>query len=493
MFKKILATALAFAVFGTVSLTAFAESGENSAQSVESAPKIEYIYSEIVENKIPSHSLYEEILAKQIVFYSNVSNGAVIDYPVELDLPDTVTVTLEKDGKKSEYKRGEPLEKPGKYSLTMMVDGKDLLGGNENEVYYGLFRFWITEASEEGESGDNSDDEDSDYSDFSEDESSDSSDVSGESDYSDTSSDGSDTSSDGSDTSSDSSGGEGEKPSKPDDKEPEEQGVLLPKNDKASLLSQYATSEKIRVVTDGGTEFYCNIPAGTITTNEVKFEYPDDIEYKLLKDGEEQTSYAFGNALTEKGEYTLLINDGDDENPAKFEFAIIGQYAGAITKYTVPDGCKIEKAMFGKSEIRANGNSVDLGKEGEYTFDISCGLYKWTESFTLDNTPPEFKVNGLDDEGKAQGVTVFIELISDDIDTYTIIKDGEPIRKSLELTDAGKYYVTVYDKAGNSFSQTFDIIYQMNAMAIVAVALGGALIIAGVVFFIITRKKFNIR
>ncbi|MGN0670556.1 MAG: hypothetical protein ACI4JZ_08400, partial [Oscillospiraceae bacterium] len=346
------------------------------------------------------------------------------------------------------------------------------------EVYYGLFRFWITEPSEDGESDDSSDDEDSDFSDYSEDESSDSSDVSGEI---------------GSTESSDSSGGEGENPSNPDDKDTEEQGVLLPKNDKASLLSQYATSEKIRVVTDGGTEFYCNIPAGTITTNNVKLEYPDTIEYELLKDGEEQTSYAFGNALTEKGEYTLLIYDGDDENPAKFEFTIIGQYAGAITKYTVPDGCKIEKAMFGKSEIRANGNSVDLGKEGEYTIDISCGLYNWTESFTLDNTPPEFKVNGLDDEGKAQGVTVFIELISDDIDTYTIIKDGETIRKSLELTDAGKYYVTVYDKAGNSFSQTFDIIYQMNAMAIVAVALGGALIIAGVVFFIITRKKFNIR
>ena len=482
MFKKILAAALACAVFGTVSLTSFADTGEKPAQSDESAQKIEYIYSEIVEKRIPSRNLYEEILAKQIVFYSNIANGAVIEHSVELDLPETVTVSMEKDGKKSEYKHGEKLEEPGKYSLTMMVEGKDLLGGNENEVYYGLFRFWITEPSEESNSDESSDDEDSEYSEDSEDESSDISGESGESDYSDSS-----------DASSDSSGGEGEKPSNPDDKDTEEQGILLPKTDKASLLSQYATSEKIRVVTDGGTKFYSNIPAGMKTTNNVKLEYPDDIEYELLKDGEEQTSYAFGNELTEDGEYTLLIYDGDDENPAKFEFTIIGKYAGAITQYVVPDGCKIEKAMFGKNEIRANGNSVDLGTEGEYTFDISCGIYKWTESFTLDNTPPQFKVNGLDDEGKAQGVTVFIEFLSDDIDDYTIIKDGDPVRKSLELTDAGKYYVTVYDKAGNSFSQTFDIIYQMNAMAIVAVILGGVLIIAGVVFFIITRKKFNIR
>lgn len=475
MFRRFLAAALACAVFGTVSLTSFAESGESSVQSEESAPKIEYIYSEITEKRISSRNLYEEILAKQIVFYSNISNGAVIEHSVELDLPETVTVSMEKDGKKSEYKRGKPIEDVGKYSLTLMVEGKDLLGGNENEVYYGLFRFWITEPSEESGDDESSEDEDSEYSEYSEDESSDSS---GESEYS--------------DTSSDSSGGEGEKPSNPDDKDVEEQGTLLPKNDKASLLAQYATSQKIRVVTDNGIEFFCNIPAGMTTTNEVEFEIEETALFKLLKNGEEIAGFEFGRPITEKGDYTLVIDDGDSENPAKFEFTIIGKYAGAITQYAVPNGCKIEKAMFGKSEIRANGNSVDLGSEGVYSFDISCGIYKWTESFTLDNTPPEFKVNGLDDEGKAYG-SVFIELISDDIDTYTIIKDGDPIRKSLELTDAGKYYVTVYDKAGNSFSQTFDIIYQMNAMAIVAVVLGGALIIAGVVFFIITRKKFNIR
>ena len=137
MFRKILAAALACAVFGTVSLTSFAESGENPAQSAESTPKIEYIYSEIAEKRVDS-SLFEEILAKQIVFYSNVSNGAVIDYPVTLDLPENVTVSMEKDGKKSECKSAEKFEETGKYSLTLMVEGKDLLGGSENEVYYGL-------------------------------------------------------------------------------------------------------------------------------------------------------------------------------------------------------------------------------------------------------------------------------------------------------------------------------------------------------------------
>lgn len=480
MFKKFLTAAFACAVFGTVSLSAFADTDESSAESQQ---KIEYIHSEIAEKRVNS-SLYEEIIANQIVFYSNISNGAVIDYPVNLDLPETVTVTIDKDGKKSKYKLGEPIEEPGKYSLTIMVEGKDLLGADENEVYYGLFRFWITEPSEENNSDDeSSEDEDSDFSDISEDESSDSSDDSGESDYSDST-----------DTSSDNSGGEDEKPSNPDNND-DEQGTLLPKTDKVTNISQYVTSKKIRVVTDKGAEFFCNIPAGMATTNAVKFELSEDdtAEYKLMKDGEVLSGFEFGRQLTDRGDYTLFVNDGDSSNPAKFSFTILGTGTHGITKYTVPDGCKIEKAEYGKKEIRVNGNSVDIGDEGVYSFEVTCGELKFNESFTLDNTPPEFKVNGLDDEGKAQGGTVFIELLSDDIDTYKIILNDNPAKKSLELTEAGKYKVTVYDKAGNSTSQEFEIIYQMDAMAIVAAVLGGALLIAGGVFFIITRKKFNIR
>ena len=93
MFKKFLTAALACAVFGTVSLTAFAESGEISSESQQ---KIEYIYSEIVEKRVAS-SIFEEVLANQVVFYSNIANGAVIDYSVTLDLPETVTVSMEKD------------------------------------------------------------------------------------------------------------------------------------------------------------------------------------------------------------------------------------------------------------------------------------------------------------------------------------------------------------------------------------------------------------
>ena len=478
MLKKILAAALACAVFGTTALVASAESSENPpAQSEENEPIIDYIYSEITERNIPSYGLYEEIIANQVVFYSNVQNGAVVEYPVTLDLPENVSVSVDKDGKKFNYTAGEPFEDVGRYSLTLTVEGKDLLGGKENEVFYGLFRFWIMEPSDESDpNGDSSDD--SDFSDF---------------DSSDDSSDESDFSSDISDDSSSSSeSGSPNDPANPDDN-PTETGTLLPKTDKAVGLSQYIVEKKIRAVTDRGTEFFCNIPAGMTTSNPVQLNLPDNAEYKMLINGEENANFEFNKSISARGEYKLLIIDGDSENPAEFEFTVIGKNVNKITQFSVPNGCRIDSAMFNKTAIRANGNTVDLGDEGTYSFDVYCGDYLMSESFTLDNTPPEFVVNGIDENGKTKGGKVFIELVSDDIDDYAVYRDKKPYKKTLELTEAGKYGIIVYDKAGNSSTAEFEIIYTMDTMAVVAVILAGAIVIAGGVFFIITRKKFSIR
>lgn len=488
MFRRILAAVLACAVSGTVSLTACADS-ESTAEA--GGQEIEYIYSDIAEKQVNGNALYEEILAKQIVFYSNISNGAVIGYSVDLDLPDTITVLMEKDGEKIEYDHGETIEEPGKYSLTMMVSGEDLLGGKPNEIYYGLFRFWIADipvesVSEYGsyEAPYTEESYDGDY------ESSEST-VSSESPADDPGSVEAvpDSPADGSDSSAPTDGGDA------DQSEPggEETEFILPETDSAVGLSQYAESQGIRAFTDNGTEFYSSVPAGTAAAAPVRLDITADAEFLLLKNGEEQTGFDFGRAVTEKGEYKLLVTDSESGEPAEFCFTIIGENVRELTKYTVPDGCVIEKAAHGKIEIRANGNSADLGSEGEYSFDISCGAYEFTESFTLDNTPPEFTVNGLDQNGKSYGGNVFIELVSDDVDGYTIMLDGKPARNSLSLSDAGKYTVVVYDRAGNSSAQSFEIIYQMDGMAVVSIILVGALVIAGVVFFIITRKKFTIR
>lgn len=480
MFKRFLAASLACAVLGTVSLTAYASSAEHStAKTEKKESETEFIYSEIVEKKIASFDLYEEILANQIIFYSNVSNGNIIDAPVELDLPDTVDVSVEKDGKAIEYKTGENFSKPGKYTLKLMVKGSDLLGGNENEVYYGVFSFWIVEQTESESNDDYYDSETPDqyY----------------ESGEADTSNESTAESEDIGSSESTESGEADTSTTEESEPDGEDQGTPLPATDMGRALTQYVMSDKIRVVTDNGTEFFCNIPAGMTTTNSVQLELPENTMYKIMKDGAEKADINIGKPISSRGKYTLVITDGDSANPSEFSFTIIGKYTNSITKYTVPDGCIINKALYNDSEIRANGTFADLGEDGVYNFDVFCGDYYLVESFTLDRIPPEFAVNGIDDEGKANGGTVFIEILSDDYDDYSVTLDGKPYKKTLELTEPGKYTVTFYDKAGNTTTQSFEIIYRMDGMAILAVTLGGALIVAGIVFFIITRRKFTIR
>jgi len=84
--------------------------------------------------------------------------------------------------------------------------------------------------------------------------------------------------------------------------------------------------------------------------------------------------------------------------------------------------------------------------------------------------------------------------VSDDIDTYEVTKDGKPMEnKRSQLSEPGKYTVVVYDDAGNSTEQSFELEYRMNEMAIISLVLLGLLVVAAVVFVFISRKKFIIR
>lgn len=473
MLRRFLASAVACAVFGAASLTAFAAAG-NTTQSGQNSSAIKYIHSDISE-RMMSYGIYEEIFANQIVFYSNVANGAMSKNPVKLDLPKTVMVTMEKDGETVEFKYGDTISEPGKYVLTLKVNGADLMGGSRGDIYYSLFRFWVVK-EEESKPNNSSTSGTSDVT--SEPQTPENSNTPDYPENPDTPSG-------------------GEQPSAPQE---EQNGDALRDETEipygagsASLLKQYASSTRIRVETERGIEFYTNIPAGMKTTRDVEFTFIDSVSCKLIKDGQE-VQYKVGSRVQEKGDYTLQIFDGGTENPATFGFTVIGSAVNLITEYSVPEGCKIESATFNGIDVRTPENNIELGAEGKYTFRIACGNYTFDEAFTLDNVPPEFSLIGIDEEGEAHGGSVTIELLSDDIDHFDVVLNGElQTKKSVVLTEPGIYTVTVYDKAGNFTTKTFEIIYRMDGMAVVTIVLLVAIVVAGVVFFIMTRKKFIIR
>ncbi len=499
MLRRFLASAVACAVFVATSLSAFSASVNSSplesTQPVESAPEIEYIYSDISENMM-AYGIYEEIFANQIVFYSNVANGSITNKPVMLDLPKTVKVSMEKDGENLDYTYGKEISVPGRYVLTFKVNGADLMGGSQGNIYYSLFRFWIVQeaSNTDNSSGNSGNYENSTVSptpDVSEtSEIPDNSDMLENPDTSENpdnpeNTDASDNQ-DNPDDTDNPSGETGEEIFVGEIEIPYATGS-------ARLLRQYAASTRIHVVTERGVEFFTNIPAGMYTTNGVEFTFLDSVTSKLIKDGVE-VQYRAGTKIQEKGEYTLQIFDGGTENPASFSFTIIGSAVNSMIRYSVPEGCKIESGSFNGIDIRTPENNIELGAEGKYAFRIACGNYTFDEAFTLDNVPPEFLLIGVDENGEAHNGKVTIELVSEDIDYFEVVLNGEMLtKKSVEITEPGEYTITVYDKAGNTGVRTFELFYRMDVMAVITVILLVAALIAGVVFFIMTRRKFVIR
>lgn len=459
--------------------TAFAETTEpGTAQAVtgEADPETEYIYSDIKETYDSYYRLYEEVFANQIVFYSNTANGAIVEIPVKLDLPANVTAELSINGEPVEFHEGETYTSEGQYTLTLKVDGTELVGGMENQIYYGFFRFRIMETQETTAPTDDSAQEPA-TEEFWVIEDDGNGNITASTSHTDAET--------------------GEPQEATADSSPELPAetadtaeVTAPGGDIAGGITAQVRDDKVLLTTENGTQFYCSVPPGTLSTGSVELMFLDNTDYEVVNgDG---ASLGQLSTIGDRGKYTVRIYDGD--TPAEFCFDVIGGSVCGLTEYTVPEGCEITSATLDGSLIRSEKNRAALGRDGTYKFEISYGTYTFTEEFVLDNEAPEFALEGLDEEMKSNGGTVYIHLISEDIADYSITKDGEPVeKKSLELSDPGDYTVTVYDAAGNFTSQSFQIIYRMDAMAVITIILGAAILIAGIVFFIRTRRKFIVR
>ncbi len=469
-----------------------------AAMSVATAacaqPALNYIHTDIEQSYIPDYGLYEQIMCGQIVFYTNISNGDITSDAVVIELPANVETVFERDGVETAFTNKARITKLGSYSLTVIAKGEDILGGAANDRYYSLFRFRIMERTEstpppaidvnEWESTG------SDAPDYEEQPATQPEQPTAEAAQPteeaaqppQTESTGTPPSTTASAAGTTASGGEAETA-------PAEEAPL----GDTSLIKQEPTETNIKLTTSAGTEIFTNIPAGMTTSGKVSFTFGSDVQYKLYRDGTELTSYNADDNIVGAGKYQLFVYDGSGDLPAEFDFEITGQSVAGITKYTVPKGCTVSRALYEGNMIRSNSTSVDLGSEGTYTIDITYGDYAFTETFVLDNTPPQFGfdrvVNGI-----AEGGTVTLLLQSDDVERYEIYLDGVLVEtKNRAMSDPGMYTVKVYDAAGNMSQQSFELQYRMNTMAVVVILLLAAVVIAAVAFFVISRRKFIIR
>ena len=497
MIKKVISIILACVTAAGLSFGAFAENA-----ATQETPKLNYIHTDIEENYISAYRLYEQVMYDQIVFYTNISNGNITSNPVVIELPSELETIFERDGKEIKFTNNAEISAIGSYSLTVIAKGEDILGGEKNDRYYGLFRFRIMESTaivppDAGIDVNDWEEEEPVYTsptlptEESEPESIESIDTP-EAVVSD------EQPTVPPDETEAPAGSQGNTstpattPSSPDTDQGAADTTEVPLGD-TTLIKQTPADNSIQLTTKAGTIIHSNIPANMITTNKVSFSFATNVQYKLYKDGAVIKGYDASKKITDAGKYQLFIYDGSGTLPAEFDFEIMPQFVSALESYKLPPGCQTQKALYEGNMIRANPTSVDLGGDGTYTIDVSYGSYVFTETFVLDNTPPEFGFDRVVD-GIAEGGTVTILFKSDDISRYEIYKDGKKAEKQKQtISEPGNYIVRVYDRAGNMTQHNFELEYRMDAMAIVVIIILIAIVIAGVVFFFISKRKFIVR
>lgn len=481
MIRRLMIMLTAAALTAAMSVSAFAEGQDTMDPAIEevetgnSGSGEVYLSAYISDTYNEEFNTYEVLICDQIAFYTNVANGGITADPVIIDFPAGVDMKLEKDGKPISFTNKQPITEYGSYSMTILIDGEELVGGYAGMTYYAIYRFRIQEKP----AGSTSSDTDDDYDD----------------------------------------GGDDTLPDidEPDETLPEDTGTpddpteQQPQQSEAtfaddgtdapeevtvvtgdtSLVTQTFTSNNVSFVTKAGTEFTSNVPQGMVTANSVKVRFSSDVKFELYKDGV-LTEFTSGGKISLPGKYQIMIYDGSGELPAEYDFEIIKKYVSGMERFTVPEGCEISMVLLEGEQVRSNKRYVDFGSEGLYTIHINAGSLSITENITLDNTAPEFVLDRVTD-GVAYGGTVTLQFLSNDVASYVITFDGEPHTRGVKMSEPGNYTVTVYDEAGNVSTQSFELEYRMNSTAILVIVIAGLIVVAAIVFVIYSRSKFIIR
>jgi len=137
------------------------------------------------------------------------------------------------------------------------------------------------------------------------------------------------------------------------------------------------------------------------------------------------------------------------------------------------------------------GNQVNLEQDGEYKIVYANDAIsrKYTLELTIDHTPPELIIQGVNEKLRASRTVRFGEL--EDNSTLAIVRDGENIVQSKELKTVGNYVVTYTDEAGNAVTYAFEILFFLDAGGWIYVGLIALVVGAGVFYFFYSRKHLR--
>ena len=473
----------------------------------ETEVKISYVPMDIEEKFNYDYNLYEEVMNNRFVFYSTVSNGGITDKSVSMELPKNISCKMEKDGEEVPFANRMEIDEIGSYVLNLLVDSKDVYGAEENTVYFGLFRFKIVEPKPEETTTEEvivPDVPDESEPAVSEDKDGEFELVEVEETEATTtelvplitteeeSSVSSATESSVTESTADTTTATGTSAAQTTTQPPETaENPDKPKGSTELIAETYNTLTGFEVRTRNGAVFTSNIPCGMTTTESVTLNFSGEIMTKVYKNEEEIDSSVSYNEI---GKYEVYIYDGSSEPLPLYTFEIIPTLTNSMESYTAPNGCIISFAGLEGKQIAAAVQTVKTDKDGKYNFIVTKGDYTTTVEVTRDTTPPEISLYGVNENNVAENGLVEIEIVTNDMKTFTVTKDGQPFTaRSLSFKDSGKYKVEIFDEAGNSVTAEFEIPYQINAMGVIIIIVLIGLVGGLIGYAVYSRRHFNIK
>jgi len=222
---------------------------------------------------------------------------------------------------------------------------------------------------------------------------------------------------------------------------------------------------------------------GEYTRDDVKITFTDGIDVQLYHDGK-LLEMSSGMIIDEPGNY--LVKDVLSDKTL-FDFVVLSKVTGSVYSYELPSsyflsGCTID----GHTQL-VSGSTVDMTKDGEYVIsyvNVYDGM-KRSLSVRIDHTAPVLDILGVTD-GQAHGPVNFGEL--EDNSSLLVTIEGVEIPAKTEYKDAGTYFVTYTDEAGNSSVYEFTIYAYLDVQAWAAIICVVLIIIAALVYMMYWRK-----
>lgn len=471
--------------------------------------------------------IYEQAMGNVQFFYTNVSNGGITDQPVRLEIPANMTYVMEKDGVEIPYSSGQYVRERGSYMVKLSVVEDDSLPFSEQTVCKAVFRFRIQEKAVREQVTESS----------------------GGSRYGNASSD--DNSSQplsyeelaallGNQDELDeealeawaSAAGMTEESTEaePEETEPEteangsvmdedgfinEEGLenalagalgegygsdnlegYSPATGLASAYDESTGYYRHELIT--GAVFYSDVPNGMLTNHSVMLLTNDDIQFRVLKDGQEM-EFTPGTAVEEAGSYqvypsqdtTVYAASYHNESQPTFAFRIVKEPVSDLGIYTAPQGAVITGIWLDGQplEVSQDAGWFLLEQDGAYEIALETEAGTSGVTFERDTVAPRFYLTG-------DKTTARFSYVSNDVSWCRILSGGNEVYSGAavsSLETPGEYQIQVYDAAGNVSSASFEVVYRMNKAAIVAIVLVLLLVVVLVVFIKRAKKQLKVR